>query len=318
MRENEDFGGVSHAAEGGGHCIPDTHQAGASPALEDLCDEMRAHHRRRLYLIKVKNSIRLQLGSFIRFNVYGYSTFDEEKDRKKIEKQSDSLIAAVEKGKMDGVDQEAFDAVSGLIAITLGGVAPFESAIKEHDKALEKLGKQLPVWDAWAKDVKGLGAKSLAMIIGETGNLDNYANPGKVWKRLGLAVNEWGKRQGAPDKTSDKAEMKMRWIGEGYNPSRRSVSWQAMDSLFKAQLSRVDEETGEFIKPLGPYGEVYHAKKSDYMARVEAGDGKWTKARADKAARRYTEKRVLKHLWRAWRGQVWDDDQESFAPTPPT
>lgn len=153
-----------------------------------------------------------------------------------------------------------------------------------REKQLEKRAKQLPVWP-WAESVRGLGALSLAQIIGETGNLSNYANPAKVWKRMGLAVIQ-GQRQ---RKTTDKELA----IEMGYNPRRRSVIWIVGDNL---------------IRTTNPeYKAFYNAEKERLAEKwPEAPD-----AHLHKAAHRHMEKRFLVDLWREWNRSESDNQTVS-------
>ena len=52
-----------------------------------------------------------------------------------------------------------------------------EGERKAVEKQLTKLARSLPVWENWLRDVRGVGALSLAQIIGETGDLRNYYGP---------------------------------------------------------------------------------------------------------------------------------------------
>jgi len=148
-----------------------------------------------------------------------------------------------------------------------------EAQRKECQKELLKLVKPLPVM-AWVAGVKGLGLPSVAAIIGEAGDLSNYANPGKLWKRMGLAVID-GKGQG---KRSNAEEA----LRHGYSPARRSEMHVVGDCLVRAG---------------GPYAGMYRERKS-YEAEKEGITKMW----AHKRALRYIEKRLLRSMWSAWRG----------------
>jgi hypothetical protein len=148
-----------------------------------------------------------------------------------------------------------------------------EQQRKECQKELLKLVKPLPIM-AWAGAVKGLGLPSVAAIIGEAGDLANYSNPGKLWKRMGLAVID-GKSQGK----RTNAEEALR---HGYSPARRSEMHVIGDCLVRAG---------------GPYADLYRARKAVEMEREGI-----TKMHAHKRALRYIEKRLLREMWSAWRG----------------
>lgn len=161
--------------------------------------------------------------------------------------------------------------------------ASIEAERKACQKELLALVKPLPIM-AWAKDVKGLGIASVAAIIGEAGDLANYANPGKLWKRMGLAVID-GKSQGKRTNAEEAAR-------HGYSPQRRSEMHVVGDCMVRAG---------------GPYADLYRARKAVEMER----DG-ITKMHAHKRALRYIEKRLLREMWQVWRGATF-----AVAPNPP-
>lgn len=140
---------------------------------------------------------------------------------------------------------------------------------KAVEKRLVKLAGQLPV-APWVEGTRGVGLLSLAAIVGEAGDLSGYANPAKLWKRMGLAVMPDGRQR----RTSGVAALE-----HGYSPARRSVVWNIGACIVKAG---------------GPLKAVYDARKVYESERVE------TKAHAHNRAQRYVEKRFLRELWSAW------------------
>jgi hypothetical protein len=158
-----------------------------------------------------------------------------------------------------------------------------------QEKQLERLAKKLPVWP-WAEEIRGFAALGLAQIIGEAGDLSMYANPGKLWKRLGLAVFA-GRCQ---RRVSDKDEA----IRQGYSPSRRSIVYCVGDCLIKAGNAY--------------YKQLYSERKAYEMARLPKGEVNEHKQKGRPAlwharAKRYMEKRLIKHLWQAWNRQEIED-----------
>ncbi len=148
------------------------------------------------------------------------------------------------------------------------GIAKHRAAV---EKRLVKLAKALPV-APWVEATRGVGLLSLAAIVGEAGDLDAYANPARLWKRLGLAV--------MPDGSRQRRTSGVEALDHGYNPERRSVMWNVGACIVKAG---------------GPLKAIYDARKVYEAERVE------TKAHAHNRAQRYVEKRFLRDLWSAWR-----------------
>lgn len=161
------------------------------------------------------------------------------------------------------------------------------------EKDLRQLARKLPVW-TWVEQVRGLGDLGLALIVGEAGDLSNYANPAKLWKRMGLAVIG-GQRQRRV--AGDPALA----IEHGYCPRRRSLMWNLGESMVK---------TGDAYRQL-----YLERKEYECRAAIERGLTVLPAAKIPKAdaaryiskghvhnrARRYMEKRLLKDLWAAWR-----------------
>ena len=175
---------------------------------------------------------------------------------------------------------------------------PFEAIEDSAVKVLEAIARALPVWKDFGQDVRGFGAASLAAIIAEAGDLSNYPDKGKLWKRMGVAVIG-DVRQGNPGKGASADD----WITHGYNPKRRAAMWNIGDTMLKAQIRKVKdaagEDTGERAS-LGAYGECYLARKKYELERCP----EMTPMQAHRRAQRYMEKRLLKHLWQAWRRTI--------------
>ncbi len=162
---------------------------------------------------------------------------------------------------------------------------------KPLEKRMEQLARQLPVW-LWVADVRGFGPLSLAQIVGECGDLADYDNPAKVWKRMGLAVID-GQRQ---RRVSDPDEAAI----HGYSPQRRSIMFNVAESLVKLNH--------------GDYRAYYEAEKARQAGKLPDGP----KAHIDNRAKRHLAKRLLRDLWRAWRDHRRSDTHRSAVPPAPT
>lgn len=143
---------------------------------------------------------------------------------------------------------------------------------------LERMARQLPVWP-WAESTRGFGALGLAQIVAEAGELEHYANPAKLWKRMGLAVLDDGTRQrNIAGVTAERA------LAIGYVARRRAVMAVIGDSLLRGNRD-------------GEYRAYYLTEK----ARQAALHPDRTPMLCHKRALRHMEKRLLLHLWREWR-----------------
>lgn len=202
----------------------------------------------------------------------------------------------------------------GIVTVNRGSQELFQTLQDSIERDMCKLARKLPVY-SWVKSVKGFGDKSFATIVGECGDIGSYKSKltgqpsvSALWKRLGLAVFD-GKRQGSPGKDATAQD----WIDHGYNRKRRSVSWNARAQIIGGmglwrpgfgEDVRANPELTEYqivfaervryeSEKLGlPIVEVINAKgehKESY------------KQHAVNRAMRYTEKRLLKNLYLAWR-----------------
>ncbi len=301
----------AESASDGGRTSFDAHCDGV-PALAETIAAIRAAHRRRCFWMEARKRADLQLGAFLRQDL-GWSLSKPVAERNAIKAIASAIMDAgeahvkamrkmardVEKRKNLSVVPEIPEILRDYAHIVLpqiemrGRTDELEAGAT---KAMEHLAKQLPV-ASWVEGIHGVGLKGLAIIIGEAGDLSNYANPGKLWKRMGVAVID-GKRQGGLLKTAAKAD----WEAHGYNRVRRSRLFTIGDSMLKQAKC--------------PYRPLYLDRKAYEAARAEADGlivapaakipkGKQAEYRSlghiDKRARRYVEKRLLKDLWRAWR-----------------
>jgi hypothetical protein len=124
--------------------------------------------------------------------------------------------------------------------------------------------------------------KSLGTIIGETGDLSLYANPAKVWKRLGLAPfngkmpSTW--RSGKEGKLSSEE-----WSAIGYSPRRRSVMYVIGESLVK-------QNDGDYRK-----------RYDEAKAAIAAAHPDYSKGRCHNHGMLLCVKRLVRDLWKQWR-----------------
>ena len=280
--------------------------------------------RQRIFCIKSQSRCDRSCEAFIaRF--LGYSAPREkdadrsgEKERKAIFARAAAIRKAVEKGGRSHADYpaqfapeadregrldhdaHAVDALSVCTPIIVNSASSRLAwdNLRDHvEKRMRTLAKTLPIY-SWAKGISGFGDLGLAIIIGETGDLHNYATKERVWKRLGLAVIDGHRQQRRKDEALA--------LAHGFNPRRRAEVWSIADSLFKHQWTGDKDEDGKDPKksgkpvavkahPTGPYGEIYALRKAYTLGR----EG-WSDKRRDDDARRIMTKALIERLWRAW------------------
>ncbi len=260
--------------------------------------EIKHWHRQRVFAMDQRKRSDLALGAFMRSQL-GWSRSLPKAEADSISERAADLVALgekVAKGKATGIGDSVFAQWSPVILASIRGRAHWDAIESAATKEMERLASSLPVWTSFGEGVRGFGARSLAVIVGETGDIGSYATVAKLWKRMGLAVMN-GVRQGGLRKTASAED----WIAHGYSARRRSYMFVIGDVL---------------VKNKGTYREVYLARKeyereqAAVRGLIVAPSAKIPVARKaefisdghiHKRSQRYMEKRLLRDLWQAWR-----------------
>jgi len=266
---------------------------------DKIVNRIRNEHRQRRFAMKIQQKLDRALESYIRINATDWNPDMVEKEREKINTYVKTLIKDVRAGK-----DSPF---VGVVQTSDKARLPADDMRKTCEKQMEQLVRQLPIakWFEGDDDdssgnggIRGIGALGVATIIAETGDLSNYPNVGKVWKRLGFAPydgfagSSWKRESWRP-----RALSKEEWIDNPFSGQRYALIFQVGLWLRNAQWigkSKTDDGKG---KPNGFYGEVY-AKRRAHTAATHPG---WSDGHADKDAIRVMMKEFLKRLWLAWR-----------------
>jgi len=243
--------------------------------------------RKRSNIIRAANMSRSNCVHFIA-NSLGYNSYQDQKERQAKFKEAKLIL----KDAGNGLPKKYNKIMKDFGDFILSRKNDLEELDKYKtlvEQQMETYAKRLPVCEWWITE-KGRSYTGLALIVGEAGDLSNYANPAKLWKRFGVAVLD-GIRQGGLSKNAT-AEQ---WIEHGYNKKRRSVLWTIGDSLLKT-----NGKTGK-------YKRIYDERKKFEMKRLKkvwVADGKKAKSfkpgHAHRRAQRYMEKRLLVDLWNEW------------------
>lgn len=282
------------------------------PSIAEICASLRELQSSRRFSIRMQSKCDRGVEAYIARKL-GYHADLDKAEREKLFSAAGKLRKQVESGGDDrdrGEHQlnSVIAAVAPLVLVTASSRQGFDELRDGTEKEMRRLARLLPVW-TWAKAVSGLSDLGLAVIVGEAGDLSAYrkvpGKPGsgvaKLWKRLGLAVIG-DVRQGGLQRSAAASE----WIVHGYNRERRAEIWVIGDVVLRQQWRGDRDEDGgkpkKTGKPvavpahsIGPYGDVYGEKKAEYL------DREWDAGHADAAARRYMTKRIIRHLWYAWR-----------------
>lgn len=210
--------------------------------------------RQRQMLVRAETALINQVKSYARRLCHG----DKAQAVKLFKRRSPTLV--------DGNSETLVLLRAATMPLELAR-APVHAVRLEAERWLEKAAQELPAAD-FVRSVHGFGWLGLAAIVGEAGDLANYATEAKLWRRFGLAVFD-----GA-------AERPRKGDVLGFSPARRTVIWTIGTSLIKQQ---------------NRYQALYLKRKEYELARDII------LIAAHKRAQRYVEKALLRHLWKAWR-----------------
>lgn len=270
------------------------------PAHADTIAAIQNLFRLRQNMIQAMTKLTLQAQSTVRVPTTSDEDFADDDAKAAARKRTEKLYATVLK------DPE--HPLYGNIEPFLFAMEPLEARRAAYEKEMARLVKSLPIY-GWAKAVKGLGEVSLANIIGACGDIGTYRSVSCVWKRMGLAVDGNGNRQGNPGKAATAED----WIAHGYNRRRRSVMWNVGNSLIlgMGKFRPVYGEDVDSNEEYTDYQRVF-ARRARYEAgrlphkcgsaikESDKGKDSYT-AHAANRAKRYVEKRMLKDLYIEWR-----------------
>ncbi len=249
--------------------------------LSAFIDQLAELQVDRKFWIKSINRQTNAIGALIRLSL-GWHKHLPEKEASAIKDRAARILDAAQKGKEQRPeDIEVFERHKTAIAAIDATLQIMRSSRHQIELEMARIVRKLPIYE-WAKEVKGLGDRGLAVIIAEAGDLSNYPAKGHLWKRLGLAPFEgqaystWRMKGGLG---------KDDWIEAGYSPRRRAEMFAFADPLFRAQTVAQ-----------GPYRAIYDRRR----AHTAETHPDWTKAHSHSDALRIMTKYLLRDLWREW------------------
>ena len=258
-----------NSPDGGGHQENVAHQALAAPVdLSETIRSLAKLHRSRLNFVSAKVKIELQIKAIQR----------QEHARTGCEKATHAKCPGVYKIE-----------TSDIVTLREMALKPLEVQAQARLKVMieEIECPALAHVVEFADATRGFGRPSLAQIIAEAGDLCGYANPAKLWSRMGLGLN--------PDHGS-------RY--DGRSPRRRSLMHIIGDNFVRAggPYKELYNARKEFERTKPPCGKSLKNAKGEPIGECKDADG----ANCCKAghihnrALRYIEKRLLRELWRTW------------------
>lgn len=259
-----------------------------------IIDEIERINRRRNQYIKTKVRT-INGGKALLRMAIGAARFTGEQTKE----EKEAARKATDKAWAEAIKPESQYHV--IVAPILESLVPLETAQEACEKLLVKLVKQLPVYE-WVKSVNGFGDVSFATIVGECGDIGSYRNPSCIWKRMGLAPFEG--RAGATWKAKGGLTADQ-WTEFGYSPRRRSVSFN-LDKiiggmgLWRPVMGGDLADANYYQRVFAERARLEAVKLEMPVTESDKGKESYTKYVATRAMR-YTQKRLLRELWKAWR-----------------
>jgi len=275
-----------------------------------LCRELQSLQRQRVWHKKSAQMMTNRLQATIA-GTLGYCSTLGETDRKALFSKAATLIKLVVAGEKASPHR-------GIILTCQSSIDPYLEMKRALEKRMLKLVKQLPV-ASWVEEPeqRGFGLPMLAIVVGEAGDLNNYANPAKLWRRFGCAP--WEKdgirRMGEAWRKQLKPYKGLKlhaaeWEEFGYSPRRRSIAHNIGDALLKGNTGPYRDRYDEVKQGAREkHPEWFACEKCNSTGKVKGkkcpnckGKSELT-MHAHKHAMLLMTKLLLKNLWIEWTEQ---------------
>jgi len=281
---------------------------GVSPVLSEVVAQLRELQRQRSVTIKFRIVQENRIRSVIAGTI-GYSNQMPEKERERLYKEAQKLIDNVAAGK-------TVHPYRGIILASQDAINAFKLLEDGFSEEMVIRAALFPVakWVEKAEQ-RSFGLLSLATIIGECGDLNYYANPAKLWRRMSCApwtFNDltrmgaaWrGKYKDVTTKLPD-----TEWTKYGYSPRRRSISYNIGVNIVRQNFLDNGKEEEEERKQ-GPYRARYLQAKE----RAAEKHPEWTPMHCNRHAMLLATKLLYKNLWLEWTehklGKPWTPEDK--------
>lgn len=281
--------------------------------VSQICADLRELQRQRVCNLKSRIMIANRLTATVATS-HGYHAGMEEGERTKRFAEAAKVIARIKAGDTP-CENEA--ALSGLVSAASMGIDGFDAMVRGYEKEMVRLAKQLPV-ASWVQqpEQRGFGLLSLAIVVGEAGNLSDYANPAKLWKRMGCAPYESGGVMQMPATWKSKGGLSAEeWTELGYSPRRRSIAYLIGEGLVKQNGGVAGCEAERSIAANGNGGAgdcnldtegrragPYRTRYDQTKAKLQADHPDYPKLRCHRHGMLLATKLLLKNLWIKWTG----------------
>lgn len=254
----------------------------------EICNVLRELQRERVAIIKTRIMLENRLKACVAVGL-GYRAGLDEASRKEAWDAAQAVINQI----VDEVwEHPRCEMIAPLVMNSQQGIDGFDLHARLLEKQMIALAKKLPV-AGWVESPqrRGFGILSLAILIGECGDLSNYEAPGKIWRRMGCAPFEkngvmhmgqaWKFQNGKGLTASE-------WEEFGYCPRRRSIAYVFGENIVKLNSG-------------GPYRQRYDEVKD---AKLGLNSEEWPKIRCHRHAMLLATKRLIRDLWCEWNPEL--------------
>ncbi len=266
--------------------------------VADISLRLQQLKKERDSVLKSRMSIENRLAS-VAAQIIGYHSGMDAKERKEHWKAAKVIILRMLGGKeVVGLTDDQLIIIQALVLPCKATLESFEATNKKYMKKLSKLAESLPVW-SWVKKIRGVGSLTLANVIGETGDLNNYIEPAKVWKRLGCHPYEkngethMGKAWNVHS-WHEESMSKKNWVEYGYVGRRRSVMFNLTEAITLQCGGKNVDKQGSDNFLTRRYLEARSAAKKTHPD--------WPDCHLHAHANLLMGKRFLLELWLEWTG----------------
>lgn len=318
--------------------------------IDLLCCSLQSLERQRRFALKQCVRGENAITAFVACNAFGYhSGIQSESEREELWKRAGKLVKEIDSGETvtvsDGgraAEDDDYDSrvdaeharvpaddpnaasrvaterarVTGVVRISKisrKAWADYEKGLM--DKMVELAG-QLPV-APWLSqpECRGISLGMLATIVGESGNLSNYANPAKLWKRLfGAPIEKNGKTMMPSRWRLEKGLSAEDWEDAGYSPHRHATMQQLKENIVRQNgdgpYRRRYDEAKERTRETHP--EWWACSKCEGKGKTDRKKCQNCKGTGEVAmhphrhAQLLAAKRFVRDLWNKWHGKSAD------------
>lgn len=280
------------------------------PDIDAICISLQEDQVERKFAIQMEMGIMQRISARV-VRAIRLDHDASEASRKSAWGRAERIVRRSLSGKpQDDADKEIADALSGNLAMSAATLAPVSVFRDQVETRMRAKAERLPAFSLTGR-TPGFKAIGLAVIIGEAGNLSNYATKRKLWRRLGLgmapgheahAYSTWGwmKQLSAEE-----------WTRAGYSKKRLGQIYGVVTvPLF---MNKAKNRYGEFYGARRAHTAITHPTGT--LAECRADPNRWTPGHSHMDGQRIMTKELISDLWSEWRGSAAElNISEAMAP----